>query len=48
MYVCNTYIYRCGSKQVCSKALSAKAGCFPKGPGRKSHWLKKTYAALSY
>jgi len=37
----------CKSKQVCEKPASPKRNCFPKGPGRKSHWLKKTCPTMS-
>ena len=28
--------------QVCQKSATARKHCFPKGPGRKAYWLKKT------
>jgi len=37
----------CGSKQQCEKSSSPRKNCFPKGPGRKSHWLKKTCPTMS-
>jgi len=37
----------CASKQVCQKSATARKHCFPKGPGRKAHWLKKTCPTMS-
>jgi hypothetical protein len=33
--------------QVCQKSATARKHCFPKGPGRKAHWLKKTCPTMS-